>query len=176
MSNTTETVKEGIPVKNAGLVLINHYLPMLFQRLGLTDAHGFFLQDKPADAIQYLQFVATGLTETEAHYLALNKVLCGVQICGPVVNKIEISSKDIELIEQLLRAVAGHWNAIGSTSTEGFRGNWLIREGILVEYDDKWELFIEKRAYDLLLNQSPFTFSLIKYPWMSKPLYVQWPY
>lgn len=176
MSNTTETVKEGIPVKNAGLVLINHYLPMLFQRLGLTDAHGSFLPDKPADAIQYLQFVATGLTETEAHYLALNKVLCGVQICGPVVNKIEISSKDIELIEQLLRAVAGHWNAIGSTSTEGFRGNWLIREGILVEYDDKWELFIEKRAYDLLLNQSPFTFSLIKYPWMSKPLYVQWPY
>lgn len=176
MSTTMETVKEGIDVKNAGLILINHYFPMLFQRLGLTDGHRFYLPDKQADAVHYLQFVATGLTETEEHNLALNKVLCGVPIREPVKNKIEISSKEIELVEQLLRAMAGHWNAIGSTSTEGFRGNWLIRDGLLIEHEEKWELIIEKRAYDLLINQSPFTFSVIKYPWMGKPLYVKWPY
>lgn len=176
MTDTPEILKEGIHIQNAGLVLINQYIPMLFERLGLTDANKAYLPNKQQDAVHYLQFVATGQTETEEHYLVLNKILCGMQLREPVKNEIEISHDDIELIEQLLQAMIGHWDAIGSTSIEGFRGNWLIRDGLLIEYDDKWELVIEKRAYDLLINQSPFTFSVIKYPWMTKPLYVQWPH
>jgi len=161
-------------VQNGGLVLLNHYIPKLFECLGLTDGYNTYLPNKQEDAPHYLQYLATGLTETNEHYLALNKVLCGIPLQEPVKNSLLINAEEIKLIEQLLQAMIGHWNAIGSTTIEQFRGNWLIRDGILIEYDDKWELIIEKRVYDLLINRLPFTFSVIKSPWMSKPLHVQW--
>jgi hypothetical protein len=30
------------------------------------------------------------------------------------------------------------------------RGNFLVRDGLLSEEQDKWELTVEKRAYDIL--------------------------
>ena len=89
---------------------------------------------------------------------------------------MEISNQDQLLMIGLIEAAISHWTAIGRCSVDAFRGNWLIRDGILTEHEDKWELTVEKRVYDLLLNKSPFSFSIIKHPWMSKPLYVNWPY
>ena len=170
-----ELLKDSIFVQNAGLVLINHYIPILFERLGLVENKSF-LSDKHLEAVHYLQFVATGLMQTAEPELALNKVLCGIPLNQPIKDEIFMTTDEIELIEHLITAMIGYWGAIGSSSIDGFRGNWLIRDGLLIEYEDKWELTIEKRAYDLLIHQSPFTFSIVKYPWMNKPLYVQWPH
>jgi hypothetical protein len=170
-----ELLKDSVFVQNAGLVLINHYIPMLFERLGLIE-NKQYLPDKQFDAVHYLQFVATGMMKTAEPELALNKILCGIPLNQPIKDEVFMTDSEIELIEQLITAMMGYWEAIGSSSIDGFRGNWLIRDGLLIEYEDKWELTIEKRAYDLLIHQSPFTFSIIKYPWMNKPLYVQWPH
>ncbi|KQC01776.1 contractile injection system tape measure protein [Pedobacter sp. Hv1] len=174
--DSTELLKDSIYIQNAGLVLINHYIPMLFERLGIISDDKKFLTDQQQSAVHYLQFVATGLTQTEEPALALNKILCGIPLNEPITNEIEINEEEVSLIEGLITTMIGYWGAIGSSSIDGFRGNWLIRDGLLIEYEDKWELTIEKRAYDLLIHQSPFTFSIIKYPWMNKPLYVQWPH
>jgi len=177
MINQPEEIFKGsIPIKNAGLVLINHYIPLIFEHLNLTDSHKKFLPEMQAAAVYDLQFLATGQLETDEPDLALNKLLCGIPLREPVKNQTVISPADIETMTQLLQAAIGYWTAIGSSSIDGFRGNWLIRDGLLSEQDDRWELFIEKRVYDILINQSPFSFSVIKYPWMTKPLYVQWPY
>ncbi len=170
-----EILKDSIFIQNAGLVLINYYVPVLFERLGLT-VNNKFLPDKQLDAVHYLQFVVTGLMQSPEPELVLNKILCGISLNQPIKNEILMSKNEIKLVEELVTAVISHWNASGSSTIDGFRGNWLIRDGLLIEYDDKWELTIEKRAYDLLLHQSPFTFSIIKYPWMQKPLHVQWPH
>ena len=87
---------------------------------------------------------------------------------------IDISQEHKTLIEGLIEAVIGYWPAIGDTSIEGFRGNWLVREGILREEEDRWTLTVEKKAYDILMLKSPFSFSIIKLPWMTKPLHVSW--
>jgi len=177
MINQSEEIFKGsIPVKNAGLVLINHYIPLLFERLNLTDDNKVFGPKKQAAAVHYLQFLATGQLETDEPDLALNKLLCGIPLHESVKNQIIISATDKDMMTQLLQAAIGYWPAIGLSSIDGFRGNWLIRDGLLSEQVDRWELFIEKRIYDILINQSPFSFSVIKYPWMTKPLYVQWPY
>lgn len=174
-----EMFKGSIPVKNGGLVLINHYIPLLFERLNLVDDKKVFGPEKQAAAVHYLQFLATGqleTDETDEPDLVLNKILCGIPPREPITNQTVISPAEIEMMTQLLQVAIGYWTAIGSSSIDGFRGNWLIRDGLLSEQDDRWELFIEKRIYDILINQSPFSFSVIKYPWMTKPLYVQWPY
>ncbi|MEO6520360.1 MAG: contractile injection system tape measure protein [Mucilaginibacter sp.] len=168
--------QRGISVHNAGCVLLSTYFPMLFERLGLMANHSFLNEEAQQQAVHYLQYVVTGLSSTEESLLPLNKVLCGLPIAQPIIQGINISEEHIDLINGLINAAMGYWPAIGSSSVDGFRGNWLVRDGLLTEHGDKWELTVEKRAYDLLIHRSPFSFSIIKYPWMDKPLHVTWPY
>jgi hypothetical protein len=168
--------KEGIPVRNAGLVLINNYLPALFERLGITQNNSFMDVMAQLRAVHYLQYVVTGFNNTEEFLLPLNKVICGLPLEQPVEDGIEISEDHIKIIEGLIEAMISHWPAIGASSVYGFRGNWLVRDGLLTEQEDRWNLTVEKRPYDLLIDHSPFSFSIIKHSWMDKPLHVNWAY
>jgi len=170
------SAKEGIVVKNAGLVLVNNYIPVLFERLGLVENKTFIHTDAREKAVHYLQYVVTGLNGTEEYLLPLNKVMCGLPLVHPIDYGIEIIEEHHDIIEGLVKAMIAHWPSIGNNSVYGFRGNWLVRDGLLTELDDKWELTVEKRAYDVLLNKSPFSFSIIKHPWMDKPIHVTWSY
>jgi hypothetical protein len=168
--------KTGIAVKNAGVVLLNTYIPMLFERLGLLSERRFRSPAQQNDAVHYLQYVITGLSHTEESFLPLNKVLCGLPLSHAVQEGIEVTDAQKQLIEGLVRAAIGYWPAIGDTSVDGFRGNWLVRDGMLTEHEEHWELAVEKRPYDVLINKSPFSFSIIRYQWMEKPLHVTWSY
>ncbi|KQB42697.1 contractile injection system tape measure protein [Flavobacterium aquidurense] len=161
-------------INNAGIVLLNSYITMLFERLQLTHDKKFTSLENQKNAVQYLQYVVTGSTETEEVNLMLNKILCGLSPTDSVPEKIEPSNENKNLIEGLIQAMVSYWTAIGQSSIKGFRSNWLIRDGLLSELDDKWELVLERKAYDVLISRSPFSFSVIKYPWMNKPLYVTW--
>lgn len=176
---TTAATRTSWPVKNAGLVLVSSYIPLLFQRLGLVEALG--KKENPDhtaayNAVHYLQYIVTGFCNTGEHLLTLNKLLCGVPLLCPVPGEIEMPDTHKTLISEMLLAIIGHWAAIGTCSINGFRGNWLVRDGLLTEQNDKWELTVEKRSYDILMNKSPFSFSIIKYPWMAMPLHVNWSY
>ena len=165
-----------IQVNNAGLVLLNSYIPILFDRLGFMSDKKFLNETIHVNAVHYLQYVVTGLSKTDEIHLPLNKILCGLPLSHPVPGSIDISDEHKKLIDGLINAAIGYWPAIGETSIAGFRGNWLVRDGLLIEQEEKWELIVEKRAYDLLIDKSPFSFSIIKYMWMDKPLHVTWPY
>ena len=166
--------REGIAIKNAGLVILNNYFDMLFERLQLTTNKQFTSAENQRNAVHYLQYLVTGLSNTEEAYLPLNKVLCGQSLTQSVPTGITISEAEKQLLDGLIKAVISHWSSIGETSVDGFRGNWLVRDGLLQEWEDRWELTVEKRAYDVLLNRFPSSFSIIKFPWMEKPLHVIW--
>ncbi len=166
---------KGVAVNNAGMVLLQGYFSLFFEKLGLISEGVFKSPLLQRRAIHFLQYLATGCIETQEHHLLLNKVLCGYSIFDPIEAGIEINDEETVIAESLITAMIDHWDAIGESSIEGFRGNWLIRKGQLIEKEDRWDLIVEKKAYDVLLQRSPFTFSLIKFPWMQKPLYVTWP-
>lgn len=168
--------KAGVTIYNAGLVLINSYMLLLFDRLGLTASNQFISEAAKLEAIHSLQYIVTGKERADESLLPLNKVLCGVDMAEPVPAEIAITGNAKGTIEGLIKALIGYWPAIGQTSIGGFRGNWLVRKGVLTEGEEKWELNIEKRSYDLLLAKSPFSFSIIKFPWMKKPVHVNWAY
>lgn len=174
--NSKTNLNKGIVVQNAGIVILNNYFGMLFERLGLLHENKFSSLENQSKAAQFLQYVTTGSSDIEDIDLPLHKVLCGLPLTHPISDKIEITAENLTIINSLLQAAISYWNAIGHCSLDGFRGNWLIRNGILIELADKWELTVDKRAYDILISKSPFVFSIIKYPWMEKPLYVTWPY
>ncbi|RMA64809.1 contractile injection system tape measure protein [Ulvibacter antarcticus] len=169
-------MNDSISIKSAGLVLIQSFFPMLFERLGLTQDNAFINKENQMDACRYLQYLATTDANVEESYLPLNKVLSGLSVNDPVFPDLDLIQADKDLMEGLIQAAIGHWTAIGETSNLGFRGNWLVRDGILTELEDRWELTVEKKAYDLLISKAPFAFSIIKFPWMQKPIHVNWPY
>jgi hypothetical protein len=105
----------------------------------------------------------------------LNKLICGLGVTQPVEAGITLSQSDIDTVHSLIDAVCNYWPAIGKTSIDGFRGNWLVRNGTLTEAQDHWDLIVEKRVYDILISRSPLSYSIVKLPWMEKPIYVTWP-
>ena len=78
--NTASTTfpQEGVSIPNAGLVMLNNYFLMLLDRLGVTKDKAFVSEEAQLNSIHYLQYIVTGLTETEESLLTLNKILVGL--------------------------------------------------------------------------------------------------
>lgn len=162
-------------INNAGLVILQGFITMLFSRLGLVENEQFVTPLAQRRAVHYLQFLATGCSETAEQHLLLNKLLCGLALHEPVEIGIDMSADEADVCHSLLNSVIGHWEAIGSCSVDGCRGDWLVREGSLTDAKDHWDLVVNRRAYDVLLARAPFSYSVIKLPWMEKAIYVTWP-
>ncbi len=175
---TEPLIEDATTVSNAGLVILQQYFPLYLERLHLIkrEDKSFISDEARRKAAHYLQFLATGQRETEESHLALNKVICGLPLTEPLEPGVDMTPVEVELGEGLIKAMYNLWSAVGTTSLQGFRGNWLVRQGTLRENENQWDLTVEKKAYDLLLNQAPFTFSIIKLSWMEKPIHVKWSY
>lgn len=167
-------LQEEIHIENAGLVLATPYLPMLFDRLGLTDDRKFKDRESAEMGIHMLQYLVTAKLESAEFKLVLNKLLCGVEPGLPIRRSITLSETQGEQLDGLLTAMIQHWSALGNTSIAGLRETFLNRPGVLRLQDDAWRLKVEERAFDVLLDRIPWSYSTIKYPWMKQVIYVEW--
>lgn len=164
----------GFYINNAGMVLLQPYIPMLFDRLGLTKENVFINHESQLRAVHYLQFLVTNQSQTEEHHLVLNKILCGLEFTTSIPNGIEINPGEETLMEGLLQALINQWSALGAISIESLRETFLLREGKLIENGNSLELTVEQKTYDILIDRLPYSYSTIKYPWMNKPFNVIW--
>jgi len=148
----------------------------LLERLNLTADGHFTDQQNREKAALFLQYVVTGKQGTTNSDLALNKIVCGLSPEATLSENIEITTEDATFSDHVLNAVISNWPALGSTSIHALRETFLMRDGFLSESSEQWKLTVERKTFDVLLNQCPFSFSLIKYPWMEKALIVEWNY
>ena len=74
----------------------------------------------------------------------------------------------------LLKSVLSNWPALKNTSIAGLRESFLNREAKLQLQDESWKLIVQSKAFDMLLDGLPWSYSTIKLPWMEKPIYVDW--
>ena len=147
------------------------FLPRFFEGLGIVQ-HDKLV--KPERAIGLLHFLATGHRAAPEYDLALAKLLCGVRLDTTLPFQIELSAEEEDESDALLRAVIRHWDALGATSVDGLRGSYLVRPGKLQTRGDDHVLIVERRAYDVLLDQLPWGIGLVKLPWMETTLWVEW--
>jgi hypothetical protein len=61
-----------------------------------------------------------------------------------------------------------------NTKPQTFQETFLRRQGRLYKRENRWELIVEKKAYDMLLTSLPWNISMIKLNWMSDRLVVEW--
>jgi len=164
-------------IENSGLILAAPFLPMLFQELEWTRNQVFIDERKQEKAIQLSQFLVTGEDQSPEYLLTLNKLLCGWPMPQPLTRKIEISAGEKKEAERMLQAIITHWGKIGNSSIAGLRETFLQREGSLrfrKKFGD-WHLHVEQKSgIDLLVERIPWTISMIKLPWMTERIQVDW--
>ena len=164
-----------IRINNAGLVMLQTYIPRFFEGLGLLREGEFVSNEAQQCAVHALQFLVTGSCQTDEQFLSLNKLLCGLPLHHPVPYGWQMSEKQIDFSHSLLDSMMQYWRENSSSTKDGFRGNWLVRNGSLTEASDHWALIVDRRPYDVLMGSSPFSYSIIKLQWMKKAIYVTWP-
>lgn len=165
---------EPVTIHNAGLVIASTFIPMLFQRLGLTNGQQFVSDQARHQALFCLQWMSHRTQSAPEYQLLLNKVLCGIAPSSPVPQSVELPEGAETLIDGLLTALIAHWKALGNTSVSGLQTTFIQREGLLSFTPEHGQLNVLPAPFDMLLDQLPWSFKTIKYPWMDKPLFVSW--
>ena len=163
-----------IEIKNAGIVIVWPYLDRFFQMLNMTEKGAFKTEGDAVRAVHLIQYLVTGSNETPEYELLLNKILCGVNLSIPVPLQIELTDKEMETSDLMLNGVMQNWKKIKSSSIDAMREGFFMRQGFVEEKDDFWELEVEKKTIDILLKSLPWGFGMVKLPWMSKRMIVNW--
>lgn len=160
--------------KNAGVVLLHPFLQHIFQNLKLlkgTKLKNFKCQSKAVLLLHYLATAKEGFGDYE---MVLPKFLCGMPANLPMDHTLKLSKKERKEANGLLQAAIDHWVALGTTSPDGLREGFLMREGKLVKEQSGWKLYVEQKAMDVLIDRLPWNLSMIKLPWMKEILKVEW--
>lgn len=165
-----------IRVWNAGLVLLHPFIPALFANRGLVESGSKELVNTSiARAAALLHFLATGGEEIYEYELGLCKVMLGLTPETPLyVSEGLLHKSDMDEADTLLRSAIGHWSLLKSTSVDGMRQSFLQRRGLLRNEDSGWRLRVEPESYDMLLKYLPWGLSIIKLPWMVRPMHIEW--
>lgn len=172
--DTDSNPVDGITVQNGGLVILWPYLGRLFTRLGLSDGKTFPGEEEQSRAIRLTEYLVTGSVEMEEHQLALNKLLCGASLDFQVPASIELSAEEEELCGKMLQGVIRNWEKMKTTRPNTFRETFLKREARLYKVEDRWELVVARKPYDMLLDSLPWNISMIQLSWMPERLVVHW--
>jgi len=156
------------------LVIVCAYLPRLFDMLSLTKEGKFLTSTAQERGVHLVQWLVTGGEETAEPALALNKLLCGMPLSTPIVRRVGITDDEKTVLEGLLIGVLHNWAPLKSTSIDGLRESFLCRDGVLRITDDGYSLHVESKPFDMLLDQLPWNFTFIKFPWMAQSIQVEW--
>lgn len=166
-------------ISNAGLVLAAPFLQRLFELLDMlkkTEKNHLEWRDAAAvsRAVHLTQFLVDGRTDSPEPLLVLNKVICGIPIEQPVEAKIAPTGEEKSACENLLQSMISNWPILSNTSIAALRETFMQREGKLEGLDDRWTLRVQRKTVDVLVDRIPWSISVIRLPWMPKPLYVTW--
>ncbi len=168
---------EYLPIENAGLVLLVPWFPRLFEMLELLDEEkkDFKNMDARIHAIFVIQRLVTFEDrEYKEKELAFNRILTECPFAEPLPACRQLLPEEQATVESMLNGVKSNWNKVQHTSVEGFQHSFLQRSGHLEQKEDKWLLTVDTRAYDVLLDSVPWSYTTVRFPWLKKPIQVSW--
>ena len=166
-----------IPISNAGLVILFPFLPMLFMRLNMLsqDRRDFNSNESKVRVIFILQhLMASEDREYDEKDLFLNRLLINYPFNEPLPKRMELNQDELNTIDSLLEAAKTNWEKMRNTSMRGFQEAFLRRAGFIEKTEREWVLTVEERAFDILLDSIPWSYKLVRLPWMENILKVNW--
>jgi hypothetical protein len=177
LANNRENQESGdmeIRVSNAGIVLFWPFLSRFFEKLNLTENDAFINEQSRNEARYLLQYLTYNRIDFSEHQLVINKILVGMLPSEILLPISPLSEEAKNMAESLINGLKSNWDKVKDSSPEAIQETFLQRDGILIIKEDKMVLTVDKKGVDVLLNSIPWNITLIKLPWMQKPLYAEW--
>jgi hypothetical protein len=165
---------DAIYVDNAGLVILWPFLERFFENAGLLDEKAFRDEAARQRAAGLLHYLASGEAPQAEPLVPLNKVLCGIPLEEVFDFGAPIAPIEMEACDELLAAVIANAPILRRMSLAGFRASFLLRKGQLGTLDGAWLLRVERETHDVVLERFPWSFPIVKLPWMEALLQVEW--
>jgi hypothetical protein len=160
-------------VNDAGLVLVSPFLPHLFAKAGVLGERRI-AEGKAGRAGALLHYAASGRATRGARLSPLVLVLCGLAPEADVTAD-PLTEEDVHVVDSMLEAMRQNWSVVQGSSIAGLRETFIQREGRLdLGREDRTELRVQRKPVDVLIDQIPWSFSMILHPWMTRPLHVSW--
>ncbi|MEG2593090.1 MAG: contractile injection system tape measure protein [Bacteroides sp.] len=174
---TSQDESKHVPISNAGLALLSPWFPHLFYTLGwLNDERTNFKDTdscvRAVFALQYL--VGSAQNEFSREELVFNCILVGCPFTVSLPGELECSKAEKEVLDTLLQEIKAAWPKMRNTSIEEFQSSFIERSGYLEQKEEELLLTVGQRSYDLFLNSLPWTFGLIRFPWLETTIVVNW--
>jgi hypothetical protein len=166
-------VDEEVFIDAAGMVILHPFLQELFRSLDLLEERQFRDVQSQRRAVALLTYLAFGEIPVQEYELLLPKLLTTWPWAAPLP-PYDLTVAEQQACDQLMQAVLRHWSTLRSSSPGWLRETFFWREGKLTPVDMGWRLTIEHRAQDILLNRLPWGIGVIRLPWMTDFLHVNW--
>lgn len=170
-----EEVFEGVYLANGGLIILHPFLHPLFTNLGLLANDNSFLskthRERAIVVLSYLQYSSGNYDEAN---LVLNKVLTGSVIEEVLPLNIRLTDSEKKECEELLETVVTYWEALKGSGIAAMQQSFFNRNAKLSFKEDHWLLQIERNAMDVLIDRIPWGFGIIKLPWLTTLIHVEW--
>ena len=108
--------------------------------------------------------------------LAELRVAVAILIFNPVEQGLRMVRKlgTFVSFSVMREPVTVDWTIIGDTSVAGLRETFLQREGKLTYGETRWQLLVQRKTLDILLDQVPWSIAIVYHPWMAGALHVSW--
>jgi hypothetical protein len=165
---------EKLMVKGAGIILLAPFLKSFFTKLKLIRANEWVNSEAQIKAVYLLKYLGNGPQHYQEYRLVLEKLLCGVPINQPIEAAPAFSQTETDEAEDLLHSVLEHWQRLKNTSVNGLRESFFKRDGILTPNENNWQLQVERKTMDVLLDSLPWGFSTISLPWNEYIIFTEW--
>jgi hypothetical protein len=108
------------------------------------------------------------------HKMMLNKIICGITLAEPLYLNFRATTTETREMKQLLNAIIDHWAPLKNTSHQGLLQSFFIREGLMKRQERDWQVHVERKGVDLLLDQIPWSYSMLKFPWNNFIIFTAW--
>lgn len=170
----------------AGGVLLYPYLARLFDACGVRRRDGAVAPRHLGRAAALIVYACSGREAALDGELDCARLLLGLEpdaVDVPASDTLVVaggllSVDDRDEVERMLHALIGHWPRLRNTSVSGLRRAFLQRSALLSAQvnarESGWYLQFERLGHDVLLDFLPFPLSMVKLPWMNKPLHIRW--
>lgn len=172
----SEGASEAIYIQNAGLALLAPFFPHLLSEMGLLRFKQFVAEEHRMQSVYILHYLATGQLTANEDELYFPKVLCNwpqEEPLPPFEITVDDALKAAE--EQLWEAVRYRWKSMSKSKAGALQYNFLQRDGKLEQdHAGHWTLTVEKDGRDVMLQFVEWSYQILRFPWMSEIIYVEW--
>jgi|GEM_PF-3041218 len=166
--------QEGVYVQHAGIVLLHPFLASLFTKVRLLENGKWKNDSTVKKGVHFLAYLSTGSLQCPEYECLLFKQLCGLPWDTVIEPGPDLSPAELKEADGLMQSVLEHWTALKNTSAEGLREGFIERSGKLWKDENGWQLHVEQKTHDILLQQLPWGLGMIKFPWSKDLIWINW--